>query len=110
MLTKHSGGIFANGFLGSHLTSSRISCGLTKKSSASTRSHTGRTMEFGLTRNLIIFVKINDRNNQVIVIVYKMVPIGHVFLYFDGNKVSVDGVSYLDLLQKTVWQWPDCMK
>ena len=58
----------------------------------------GRTMEFGLTRN-IIFVKMNDRNNQVIVIVHGMVPIVHVFLYFDGNKVSVDGVSYLDLLQ-----------
>ena len=60
-------------------------------------------MEFGLTRNLIIFVKMNDRNNQVIVIVHGMVPIVHVFLYFDGNKVSVDGVSYLDLLQEVFW-------
>ena len=32
-----------------------------------------------------------------------MVPIVHVFLYFDGNKVSVDGVSYLDLLQEVIW-------
>ena len=61
-------------------------------------------MEFGLTRNLIIFVKMNDRNNQVIVIVHGMVPIiVYVFLYFDGNKVSVDGVSYLDLLQEVIW-------
>ena len=60
-------------------------------------------MEFGLTRNLIIFVKMNDRNNQKVMIfvaiVHGMVPIVHAFLYLDGNKVSVDGVSYLDLLQ-----------
>ena len=38
-----------------------------------------------------------------VVIVHGMVPIVHVFLYFDGNKVSVDGVSYLDLLQEVIW-------
>ena len=63
-------------------------------------------MEFGLTRN-IIFVKMNDRKNRKVMIfvaiVHGMVPIVHVFLYFDGNKVSVDGVSYLDLLQEVIW-------
>ena len=60
-------------------------------------------MEFELTINLIIFVKMNDRKDQLIVIVHGMVPIVHVFLYFDGNKVSVNGVSDLDLLQEVIW-------
>ena len=45
----------------------------------------------------------NDRKNRKVMIfvaiVHGMVPIVHAFLYLDGNKVSIDGVSYLDLLQ-----------
>ena len=61
-----------------------------------------------------MFVKMNDKNNQKVMIFVAIVhgtsPIVHAFLDLDGNKVSVNGVSYLDLLQKTVWQWLDCMK
>ena len=57
MLRSHNGRIFANELLSNHQALSRKSCGQTNNSFVFTKSHTGRMMEFGLTKFLFTFVR-----------------------------------------------------
>ena len=46
--------------------------------------------------------KIDEKVMIFVAIVHGMAPIVHAFFHLHGNKVSVNGVSYLKLLQKVI--------